>query len=201
MSYLDRLLIPGETVVHRSRRSLWPTFAGPGLATVAAVAAAAVLGLLVPGAALVSWVLPLFPLAWLAWRWLYWVNKVYMVTNHRVLKLEGVFTKSHSDASLDKINDMTLVQGLLGRLLGWGDLEIATANEEASVTYHLLDGPVEFKRQALISREAGRTGEGPAAADPDPIEKLERLGALRDKGVVTEGEFQAAKAQLLGRFR
>jgi uncharacterized membrane protein YdbT with pleckstrin-like domain len=199
MSYLDRLLIPEETVVHRSRRSLYPTFAGPVLATAVTLAAAGVLALLVPGAALVAWVLPLPALGWLAGRWLWWTNKVYMVTTHRVLKLEGVFTKSHSDASLDKINDMTLVQGLLGRLLGWGDLAIATANEDATVTYHLLHDPVEFKRQALMSRAAGRSGEGPAAAEPDPIEQLERLGALREKGVVTEGEFQAAKAQLLGK--
>jgi len=63
---------------------------------------------------------PLLPALWLGWRYLYWANKVYMVTNNRVLKLEGVFTKSHSDAALDKINDMTLEQDLLGRLLGYG---------------------------------------------------------------------------------
>src|SRR5512145_1950957 len=163
MSYLDRLLIPDETVVHRSRRSLYPTFAGPVLATVAALAAAVVLGVLVPGAALFVWALPVLPLAWLAWRYLYWVNKVYMVTNHRVLKLEGVVAKSHGDASLDKINDMNLEQGLLGRLLGYGDLAISTANEAASVTYHFLKGPVEFKRKALIAREASR-GFAAAAA-------------------------------------
>ena len=115
MSYLDRLLIPDEKIVHRARRSVFPTFAGPVLASVAAVAAAALLALLVPGAALVAWVLPLLPLGWLAVRWVWWTNKAYLVTTHRVLKLEGVFAKSHADASLDKINDMSLVQGLLGR--------------------------------------------------------------------------------------
>ena len=199
MSYLDRLLIPDETVVHRARRSVYPTFAGPVLASIATLAATAVLALLVPGAALVAWVLPVLPLAWLAWRYLYWVNKVYMVTNHRVLKLEGVVAKSHGDASLDKINDMNLEQGLLGRLLGYGDLAISTANEAASVTYHFLNDPVTFKRQALIAREAVRAVAAPG--DVDPVAQLERLALLRDKGTVTEEEFQAAKAQLLGKFR
>lgn len=196
MSYLDRLLIPDEKIVHRARRSVFPTFAGPALASVAAVAAAALLALLVPGAALVAWALPLFPLGWLAVRWVWWANKAYLVTTHRVLKLEGVFAKSHADASLDKINDMSLVQGLLGRLLGYGDLAISTANEEAGVTYHLLAGPVEFKRQALVCREQARAREeGGGAADP--VGQLERLAALREKGVVTEEEFRAAKARLL----
>ncbi len=41
----------------------------------------------------------------------------------------------------------------------------------------------------------------PAAAPPaaeDPIAQLERLGELRDKGVLTDEEFDAQKAKLLG---
>jgi hypothetical protein len=37
----------------------------------------------------------------------------------------------------------------------------------------------------------------PAAA-ADPIEQLKQLGELRDKGVLTEEEFAAQKAKLLG---
>lgn len=201
VSYLERLLIPGETVLHRARRSPFPTFGGPVLATVAALGVAVAAGILGPPSLVVAWVLPAVPLAWLGWRYLYWVNKIYMVTNHRVLKLEGVLTKSHRDASLDKINDMTLEQGLLGRLLGYGDVGISTANEAASVTFHFLEGPVEFKRQALMSREAARPASVAAPAEADPVAQLERLAALRDRGTVTEEEFQAAKAQLLGRLR
>lgn len=36
----------------------------------------------------------------------------------------------------------------------------------------------------------------PTAA-PDPIEKLKELGELRDKGVLTDEEFEAQKAKLL----
>ncbi len=205
MSYIERLMIPDEVVLHQARRSLYPTFAGPALALVAALAAGVALSVLVPGAVVVAWLLPAVPLVWLGWRYLYWVNKVYMVTNRRVLKLEGLFTKVHRDASLDKINDMNLEQGLLGRLLDYGDLGIATANESASVTYHFLHDPVEFKKQALMSREAARPSATPGGAatttEADPVAQLERFGALREKGVVTEEEFQTAKAQLLGRMK
>ena len=203
MSYLERLLIPGETILHRARRSPWPTFAAPVAAVVLTVGAAVAIGLAAPGSLVFALPLPLLALGVLGWRWLWWSRKVYLVTNHRVLKLEGVFTKSHRDASLDKINDMTLEQGLLGRLLGWGDLGISTANEAASVTFHLLQDPVEFKRRALMSREAARpaSASASASASEDPVAQLERLAVLREKGTVTEEEFQAAKAQLLGRLK
>jgi membrane protease subunit (stomatin/prohibitin family) len=34
-------------------------------------------------------------------------------------------------------------------------------------------------------------------AGPDPIERLKELGELRDKGVLTEEEFEAQKAKVL----
>jgi hypothetical protein len=37
------------------------------------------------------------------------------------------------------------------------------------------------------------------AGDQDVLERLERLGALRDSGVLTEEEFVAQKARILGR--
>jgi len=42
-----------------------------------------------------------------------------------------VLDKRSGDSSLDKINDAVLKQGLLARMLHYGDLEILTANEEA----------------------------------------------------------------------
>ncbi|HEY1508044.1 MAG TPA: SHOCT domain-containing protein [Solirubrobacteraceae bacterium] len=38
----------------------------------------------------------------------------------------------------------------------------------------------------------------PAAAAPDPIEQLKGLGELKAQGVLTDEEFAAAKAKILG---
>jgi len=38
----------------------------------------------------------------------------------------------------------------------------------------------------------------PAPAAPDPMEQLEKLGELREKGVLTDEEFEAQKAKILG---
>jgi hypothetical protein len=38
----------------------------------------------------------------------------------------------------------------------------------------------------------------PAAAAPDMLAQLRELGSLRDQGVLTESEFEAQKAKILG---
>ncbi len=49
---------------------------------------------------------------------------------------------------------------------------------------------------AVIDR--GDASPAPAAAAPDPLERLERLGRLREQGVLTDAEFAAEKAKILG---
>lgn len=164
MSYIERLMIPDEVVLHQARRSLYPTFAGPALALVAALAAGVALSVLrPPGPSSSPGSFRPFPSSGSGGGTSTGSTRSTWSTNRRVLSFEGLFTKVHRDASLDKINDMNLEQGLLGRLLDYGDLGIATANESASVTYHFLHDPVEFKKQALMSREAARPSATPAA--------------------------------------
>jgi membrane protease subunit (stomatin/prohibitin family) len=48
-------------------------------------------------------------------------------------------------------------------------------------------------------KDAAQAPAAPAAApDADPIAEIERLGALKEKGLLTEEEFTAAKAKILG---
>jgi len=213
MSYLSKLMIPGEEVVHTAHRSVAATFGGLLVFLIVVVVAvgaayawsAPAAGLLGTGLLLVvALVIGLLLFA----RWIWWRNKVYVVTNLRVLKLEGLLSKSHRDASLDKINDLVMSQSVLGRLLNYGDVQILTANESSAMTFHRLHDPVGFKRQILQVRTA-EMAEGPrlagsaavAAADADPIAQIERLGQLRAQGTITEEEFAAKKKALLDRVR
>jgi uncharacterized membrane protein YdbT with pleckstrin-like domain len=208
MSYLEKLMIPGESVIHSARRSVAATFGGLfvflalvlvglGVAYALSVPAAGLLG---TGMLLV---VALVLGAILLGRWVWWRNKVYVVTNLRVMKLEGVLSKSHRDASLDKINDLVMTQSICGRLFGYGDLQILTANEASGMIFHQLGDPVKFKRQVLQVRTR-EMADGPglgAASVSDPIAQIQRLGELRAKGVITEEEFLEKKKALMERVR
>jgi hypothetical protein len=67
-----------------------------------------------------------------------------------------------------------------------------------------VSGRVARRQQARwAEQEAPQQGayyEAPPQATPaaDPVEQLKELGELRDKGVLTEEEFAAQKAKILG---
>jgi hypothetical protein len=66
-----------------------------------------------------------------------------------------------------------------------------------------VSGRVQRRQQQRWAQEdqggapPAQAAPPPAAAD-DPIAKLKELGELRDSGVLTEEEFAAQKAKLLG---
>jgi hypothetical protein len=74
-----------------------------------------------------------------------------------------------------------------------GDLRDLTTDENALLFTRQQQPAVEAIK-AEIERRLGQTrGGGGSVAD-----ELEKLASLRDRGVLTEQEFQARKRQLLG---
>jgi hypothetical protein len=62
-------------------------------------------------------------------------------------------------------------------------------------------------RRAAASQEQAQATEvapqsapvqAPSTAPPDPVQQLTQLAALRDSGALTEAEFEAQKAKILG---
>jgi len=134
---------------------------------------------------------------------LIWRNKAYIVTSHRVIQTAGVFSKDVVDSSLEKVNDVKLSQSFFGRLFGFGDIEILTASELGVNLFHEINDPVGFKTVMLNAKE--RLGfdhetsmEGHAA--PDIPSLIARLDDLRKKGIISEGEFQQKKSELLAKM-
>jgi hypothetical protein len=64
----------------------------------------------------------------------------------------------------------------------------------------VVEGDIEMLDRVRPERSFQRPG--PADQEPPPppddVNRLERLGALREKGLLTEEEFRAAKSRLLG---
>jgi hypothetical protein len=82
-----------------------------------------------------------------------WRNRQYVVTNWRVIHIAGVFSKEVSDSSLEKVNDVKLEQSFLGRLLGYGSIEILTASELGVSKFNKVGRPIRLKTAMLNAKE------------------------------------------------
>jgi uncharacterized membrane protein YdbT with pleckstrin-like domain len=226
MSYAESLLATDERILYRGRQHwLAPLSDGRnGVLLVLAGIVVLVLQMANFGPAqflgrvwMALWaILLVVGLAWIAKVYLSWKAEEYLITNRRVIKTEGLIDKKEGDSSLEKINDAVLKQGILGRLLKYGDLEILTANEDAIDRYQMLAHVVDFKkamlnakndlddgiRRPVVASPAATSAALPArpASTDDVTETLAKLADLRDKGAITPADYEAKKAELLGRI-
>ncbi len=131
-----------------------------------------------------------------------WRNKAYIVTNRRVIQIAGVFNKDVVDSSLEKVNDVKMSQSFWGRMFGFGDIEILTASELGVNLFHEIANPIEFKTAMLNAKE--RLGFEEIGAVAHAIEDIpsmiEKLDSLRQRGILSEAEFQQKKAELLAKM-
>ena len=183
MGYTDSLLADGEIVARRARQhwlALLPEARRAWVLLIVGVVALAV-GLYVAnraspwptigsGLSLVALVALLLGIADAAYHVVRWRAQDFVVTNRRVVLVEGILNKRAADASLEKINDAILSQGVLGRILRYGDLEILTASESAIDRFRMLSEAAAFKREMLnqkhaLELEVGRSPAAPFRAE------------------------------------
>ena len=75
----------------------------------------------------------------------------------------------------------------------------AVAGTAAVVGGHMANRRAEAAQaQAPAAAPEPQYAPAPAPAAPDPIAQLTQLAALKDSGALTEAEFEAQKAKLLG---
>jgi uncharacterized membrane protein YdbT with pleckstrin-like domain len=219
MSYGENLLAKGEVVRYRGRQHwLAPLSDARNAVLILLIGLVIVFATLawLPGlwmpVGLVGLIAILIALVWIGIVYMTWRAQEYLITNRRVLKIEGLLDKKSGDSALDKINDAVLQQGLLARLFKYGDLDILTANEEQIDHYQMLNRVVDFKKAMLdaknVLEDGGRRASVGVAYEAAPAkpssgdvaETLSKLAELRDKGAITQAEFDAKKADLLGRL-
>lgn len=206
MSYIDRLLAPGERVVVRTRRHAVVLLRNVGAAlflTLAGLFLAVYIGGVgrFPEPARVwSWggvgiaaigLLLALP-AWLRWR-----SEEYLVTDRRVIQLEGVLAKRTLDSSLDKVNDVRLTQSLAGRLFGFGTIEILTASEVGVNRLDQVPRALEFKRAMMSARGGAPIAAAVPAAPASTASRLAELEEIKRRGLISEEEYRAKRSSIL----
>lgn len=153
-------------------------------------------------AVLLGLLLALIPLAIMLRDILDWSNRQYIVSNRRVIQISGVFNKRVIDSSLEKVNDVKMVQSFFGRLFDYGDIEILTASDLGVNLFKRIGNPVKFKTAMLNAKEElGYEGSGEHVQHGEDIpEQIAELDVLRKKGILTDAEFQKKKTELLAKM-
>jgi hypothetical protein len=194
MSYADSLLSTGERVTHRERQHWLVLLWGARLPIVAILAALLLLILSrnVDGAAqtLLGWLtLVLFVggLAFLVWATLRYLNTEFVLTNRRVIQVEGVVNKRATDSSLEKINDAVLSQSIFGRMFGFGDLDVLTAAEAGIERFRMIIDPIGFKRAMLDAKHEYEVDMERSGWQPSPPIRAAAVAAAAGAGQPSAG--------------
>lgn len=99
-------------------------------------------------------------------------------------------------------------------MVGAGDLSIESAGERGTNTFHNIRRPAVVQKEIYVQIEANENrkfdrfrGPGPDAGPTDATavqgsipDQIEQLSALHQRGVISDAEFQAKKAELLDRM-
>jgi uncharacterized membrane protein YdbT with pleckstrin-like domain len=143
-------------------------------------------------------------------RFIAWATSWFVVTSDRVIHREGWIAKRSMEIPLEAINDVRFHQGVLERMIGAGDLIISSASEFGRQVFSDIRKPEDVQKtiyhQGELNKERmfqGRSAQPRSMPAPSPPSasttgELERLAELRDRGVLTESEFQTQKKRILG---
>ncbi|MEI8202486.1 MAG: PH domain-containing protein [Bacteroidota bacterium] len=139
-------------------------------------------------------------------------NNLWIVTNLRVIDEFGVFSSNSKESPLDKINNVSFSQSFWGDAFGYGNVQIQTAAEVGSTTYTFVEDPKKLKDTITHLQEEYKTNNIKKQASElanaiiegqqnnnktDISSEIEKLHELKQKGILTEEEYNNAKAKIL----
>lgn len=133
-----RLLTEGERPV-LTVRTHPIRLLGPALRALAGIGAALALGYYATPQTgtgpvdLIAAVVALLVLARFVRRFLAWRRRRVVLTNQRLLQLSGGVIRRVASISLEHVSQVELVQGLAGRLLGYGTVKVRAGEEQVSL--------------------------------------------------------------------
>jgi uncharacterized membrane protein YdbT with pleckstrin-like domain len=204
--FSSKLLNEGEGLV-LDLHPHWMFFVKSALAFVAAV----VVGVLVltwddspsflglPAGALI-----MIALVWLGWTYLKWATTNFVITTDRLIYRHGVLSKHGIEIPLERVNTVFFSQSIFERMVGSGDLVIESAGELGRQDFNNVRKPSAVQNEIYRQMEANENRKfdrinAPRSAATIP-EQIAQLDDLRQRGAISQVEFDQKKQQLLDRM-
>jgi uncharacterized membrane protein YdbT with pleckstrin-like domain len=186
----------------------WVYFVKSALAFIAAVA----IGILILGwwgdapspVGIASGGLILIALVWVGWTYLTWVTTNFVITTDRLIYRHGVISKHGVEIPLERVNTVFFSQGILERIVGSGDLVIESAGELGRQDFANVRKPSAVQNEIHRQMEANENRKfdrvNAPRGGPTIPEQIAQLDDLRQRGAISQAEFDQKKQQLLDRM-
>lgn len=160
MGYVEKNLITGETVSYKARLH-WLLFIKPALIAIVIMAMAGLIfyaaelskkvsdetSLLIWIAVLVVAAIPILSSV------LVWRSAQFAVTNKRVILKTGFIQSKTAEMFLNKIESVGVKQSIMGRILGYGTVEIRGTGGSLE-PFHHVSHPLQFRNE--IQEQIGK---------------------------------------------
>jgi Predicted membrane protein len=106
---------------------------------------------------------------WLIVVWIRWQSTSYTLTDQRIKIETGVFGRQSKMIPIDRVQDCTTKQSLVGRMLGYGRVEVDAAGAQGAEVLNHLPNPGAFRDQVFVQSEKRRGGSLGSQPHPSGI--------------------------------
>ncbi len=203
MSFPSRLLNEGEEIVFDTHPHWW-IFSGVTLRLVVAIviAVAAAVTFENQWVTNLGIVLILAAVAHLGVVYLQWRTTDLVLTTDRLITRKGIVSRHSREIPLERINDITCHQSLFERVIHAGDLLVESGGERGQEQFHNVGEPFEVQNaiHRAIEEATNRPARGSGTSALSIPEQIDKLDELRQRGVISDAEFQDKKRRLLDRM-
>jgi uncharacterized membrane protein YdbT with pleckstrin-like domain len=145
VGYVERHLLAGEHVVYKTRLH-WILFLRPALVVVAGIALALVLRPVQdpPWLWMIGAGIAVIGLVWGLVHYVEMMTSEFAVTSSRLILKVGLISRYTTELLLTKVETIGVQQGLMGRMLGYGDLTV-TGTGGAREVFRRVRDPIGFR--------------------------------------------------------
>jgi uncharacterized membrane protein YdbT with pleckstrin-like domain len=103
----------------------------------------------------------LLSLIYIDLQWIIWRSETFTITNERVILRRGVIGRFSRSIATDRVQDITTSQGVIGRMFGYGTVEVESAGKDSAEELRYVPDPNRFRNLLF---EQVRPGQAPPAA-------------------------------------
>lgn len=143
MSYIDKNLLGGETILFRTKKHLI-IFLLPVLCTLFAIFASVYL-IESPILQKLNWIPWLLVLIFWGYVGILYLGSDYAVTNKRVMMREGFFHRHTNETRIATVSQVNVNQSIIGQIFNYGTVSINAFGAFDSFT--LIAKPIKFQQQ------------------------------------------------------